>query len=275
MLLRRAGLTVYQLATQLGVAQPTISGWVHGRNDPPSRVLREMALILGCGVNDILNGQTPPSRLKAWLERWETESPLAGLVQLRFASGGEYEHPLSERARQELFYGLRSRGRVPWVGFDTVDRRIVFFNARQLESLAMIPAGSAQLRAKTNTALVETASGRHLSLVPNDDLFDVVELLLQVAETPDAVLEAEYMNDWLVRLNSDGDAYSVDYRLGALTLIDVPLEPFVDVVRQAVVERVTRSATGSGNGRRAAAGPAARRAREAETNGSARPKRAR
>ena len=78
-----------------------------------------------------------------------------------------------------MFYALKSRGRVAWVAFDTADRRIVFFNAPQLESIAMLPAGSAQPRAETDAALVETMAGRRLSLPPSDDLFDAVQLLLR------------------------------------------------------------------------------------------------
>lgn len=263
-------MTAGQLAIQLGVSQPTVSTWVSGHYDPPSRCLREMALILGCGVNDILNGQTPPSRLKAWLDRWETESPLNGVVQLRFVGGGEYEYPLSERTRPELFSSLKSRGRVPWLGFDTVDRRIVFFNAPQLESISVVPRGSVQLRAKTDTALLETASGRHLSLLPSDDLFDTVELLLRVTERPDSVLDVEQMDDWIVRVSSDGDVYSVDYRLGALTLLDVPLDPYCAALERAL--EPTPPETESETDRRADVGTVGRRRRGAATNGSGQPR---
>ena len=231
-LLRRAGMTGRQMAVQLGVSPMTVNSWARQGIDPPSRCLREMALILGCGVNDILNGRTPPSRLKDWLERWEAEEPLETVAQLSFPSAS-YDFPLSARARAELLYALASRGRVPWVGFDTTDRRLVFFNAGELESISIVPASSNSQQATRDNILVETTAGKHLSLLPSDELVDVVELLLRITEHPDSVIEAEQMNDWLVRLSANGPTTTVDYRLGALLLFDVPLEPY-----RAALERV-------------------------------------
>jgi len=273
-LLIRAGMTGPELAIELGVSRTTVRSWENGHYDPPSRLLRRMALILGCGVHEILNGQTPPSRLEEWVERWNTDAPFEAVVKLRFSGGGEYEYPLSRRARLDLSYALKSRGRVAWVGFNTTDRRLVFLNAPRLEALSTAPAGSAQPRAKNDSALVETIDSRHLSLLPNEALFETIELLLRVSESPDAIVDIDLMNDWLVGLSAS-DSTSLEYRLGSLALLDVPLEPYVDAMKRAIVARATRSERESESDRPETVVVAARRRKAAKRNGSARPSRAR
>jgi transcriptional regulator with XRE-family HTH domain len=233
---RRADLTVTELAALLDVRNVTVSGWEHGASDPPARVLRELSLILGCGVNEILNGRVHPSRLKAWLERWEADPPPEVSAQLSFRGGVVHEVPLCESECEELFSAVRSRERVPWVGIDTADRRLLFFNTAELESI-IVDAITKQPARVDEGAVVKTARGDHIVLHLSDALYDAVELLLRVAEDAGSVLDTAHMNDWFLRLEAGEGGSSRDYRLGALRLIEAPLEPYRTAAKKVMAER--------------------------------------
>lgn len=227
----KRGVTTTEIAAQLGVSRTAISDWENGKTDPGSRHLRGLALILGCSVADLLNGRTPPSRLSAWVERWQEVTPLYGTVHLRFRGGGGYDYPLSSAAKAELIYALKSRGRVTWFGFDVYDGRLVFLNCSELESLSLAPRGVAQPYVKREEhVLVETADGKRLYLDHSEETFELVSLLLTVTEEPEAVVDVEFMNDWVVCLGSDLSSELLHHRLGALKLIEVPLEPYREAV---------------------------------------------
>jgi transcriptional regulator with XRE-family HTH domain len=224
------------LAGLLDVRNVTISAWEHGASDPPARVLRELSLILGCGVNEILNGRVHPSRLKAWLERWEAKVTAQISAQLSFRGGTVLDVPLSESERDELFSALRSRERVSWIGIDTADRQLLFFNSAEVESIAIAPLDKAPTPGQAKASL-ETAQGERHSLTLNDELYAAIELLLRVVEDAGSVLDTARMNDWFLRLEADGDGSSCDYRLGALRLIEVPIEPYQIAAKTVMAER--------------------------------------
>ena len=55
----KAGVTQNDLASKLGVASITISRWVRGEIEPSISVVREIATIVGCTVQEILGLEIP------------------------------------------------------------------------------------------------------------------------------------------------------------------------------------------------------------------------
>jgi hypothetical protein len=49
-------------------------------------------------------------------------------------------------AKAEVIYAIKSRGRVPWFGFDVYDGRLVFLNCAELESLSLVEHGERPTR---------------------------------------------------------------------------------------------------------------------------------
>lgn len=218
----RAGMTQQDVATELGVSRTTVLAWEKGETDPGTRYLRALAIVFGCGVADLLNGRTPPS----WVERWRSVQPLYGTVQLRFLGGGGYDYPLSEAGKKELLYALNSRGRVPWLGFDTYDQRLVFINCHQLESMSLVPQLAKSYVKQEELVYLEAVDQKRLYVSHNDETFELIGRLLTITEEPESIVDVELMNDWLVCLGLDRGDELLHYRLGALRLIETPLEPY-------------------------------------------------
>lgn len=233
----RAGMTQQDVATELGVSRTTVLSWEKGETDPGTRYLRGLAIVLGCGVADLLNGRIPPSRLERWVERWRSVQPLYGTVQLRFLGAGGYDYPLSHPGRTELLYAVNSRGRVPWVGFDTYDSRLVFINCHQLESLSLVPAMAKSLVKQDELVYAETVDQKRLYVAHNDETFELISRLLTITEEPESVVDVELMNDWVACLGLDRGNELLHYRLGALRLIETPLEPYREAVTKVLAGR--------------------------------------
>ena len=75
----RSGLQQKELAIEIGVAQPTISEWEHGKKDPTGDRLKKVAEFFGVSVG-IVRGYEPIPPLKRYTEGDAIQIPVLGTI---------------------------------------------------------------------------------------------------------------------------------------------------------------------------------------------------
>jgi transcriptional regulator with XRE-family HTH domain len=129
------GMTQRQLAERLQTTQQTVARWEGGKSEIPVPQLKELALILGRSVDEILGVESSPSTWrKTPFAIAENEVPYGTLKLV--LSLTEIEYPVDEGARESVLRQLRNicpgegrdNGKEPWLYFWTLDNKIVFVN---------------------------------------------------------------------------------------------------------------------------------------------------
>ena len=145
------GITQHELAKRLETTQQTIARWESGKSSIPAKHLRDIAVLLGCSVESLLNAKGDQSPINAKQKNIhrsaaENSSPY-GTVIVDF--GGDVaklrEWPITCSERIYLLNQMQARvgegmtsSAQGWIYFETLNDRIVFINTSELESLRLI-----------------------------------------------------------------------------------------------------------------------------------------
>jgi transcriptional regulator with XRE-family HTH domain len=184
------GLKQKDLAGALNVSQQTIARW-EGGGAIPSKYLKDLSIILGCRVSDLLKtaGTLPkPIGWRAQLSAPESDPerpygtarvifmPTPGVLvrdASRDASESDpqrtREYPIAEGERTRLHGRLSLReDQATWFSFQTLDNRLVFVNRSELELFEMISDDAEEMptfypeevyRALSDPAMMEALVG--------------------------------------------------------------------------------------------------------------------
>lgn len=145
------GITQNELAKRLETTQQTIARWESRKSSIPAKHLRDIAVLLGCSVESLLNTKGDQSPINAKQKNIhkpaaENSSPY-GTVIVDFGGdvGKPREWPITCSERIFLLNQMQVRegdGTTSsvqgWIYFETLDDRIVFINISELESLRLI-----------------------------------------------------------------------------------------------------------------------------------------
>jgi transcriptional regulator with XRE-family HTH domain len=142
----KAEMTQAELAAQLGVAATDVSKWERGWEEPPTLLVKEMALLFDCSAAAVLGRE-----IDVESEHWNTDYALTkpeepyGMLRVTLARGGTYEFPISLTVRKRVLEQLRDFDTIrdnddlrPWLTVSSLDNRALFLNPRLLRKIAVI-----------------------------------------------------------------------------------------------------------------------------------------
>jgi transcriptional regulator with XRE-family HTH domain len=140
----QSGMTQQQLAEKLRTTQQTIARWEGGKGEIPVPMLKELALLFGRSVDELLGIEIAP-------DTW-SDTPFAiaehgtpyGSLKLSLTVA-DLEYPIDEKARESLLHQLGrlepdrdDKGQEPWLYFWTLDNKIVLANPDCIEQLELV-----------------------------------------------------------------------------------------------------------------------------------------
>lgn len=134
----RLRLTQKELATKLGTTQQTIGRWETGITEIPATQLRELSILLGCSVDELLGmkGQAPKRRKQAFAH--VQRGVPWGTLGVVFAFGQRH-YPIDEkeyaRLTSDLAPGYAHTAINSWIGFEAMDNRLVQINPAFIQRL--------------------------------------------------------------------------------------------------------------------------------------------
>lgn len=201
----------------LKVSQQTIARW-EGGAEIPSKYLKDLAIVLGCRVADLLPGSDGASGgLAARLsdeddEQGDTPYGTARLVFMPLAGsppakGDEidddeaderYDYPIGEREMRRLRCRLAMReDKATWFGFETLDNRDVYVNRSALESFQMIGDDVIQMPSFDHEEVYRALSDHKMRDIL-EGRADPEELAAEDAPYSDALVERclELVEEW-------------------------------------------------------------------------------
>jgi transcriptional regulator with XRE-family HTH domain len=145
------GITQHELAKRLETTQQTIARWESGKSSIPAKHLRDIAVLLGCSVESLLNTEGDHNSINTKHKNTHKpaveNSPPYGTVIVDFGGdvGKPREWPITCSERIYLLNQMQARegdgmtsSAQGWIYFETLDDRIVFINTSELESLRLI-----------------------------------------------------------------------------------------------------------------------------------------
>ncbi|MCU0569796.1 MAG: helix-turn-helix transcriptional regulator [Oculatellaceae cyanobacterium Prado106] len=139
-----AGLTQQQLAEGLGTTQQTIARWETGKTAIPSPVLKDLAIILNCTIEDILGTSTKRRSFygraltKQLKSRPEAVNLYGGLRLTIEGVGEQLEFPIDEETYKfvdRFFSDSLEKEKPEWLFLDTMDNWLLLINLKRLTSL--------------------------------------------------------------------------------------------------------------------------------------------
>lgn len=139
-----AGLTQQQLAEGLGTTQQTIARWETGKTAIPSPVLKDLAIILNCTIEDILGTSTKRRSFYggSLTKQLKSKPEAVGLYGgLRLTIEGieeDFEFPIDEETYKfvdRFFNDSLEKEKPEWLFLDTMDNWLLFVNLKRLTSL--------------------------------------------------------------------------------------------------------------------------------------------
>jgi DNA-binding XRE family transcriptional regulator len=216
-----------------------------GSDDPPSRPQfeREYPISsgerhrLGQGLDD--RGERFPTWFSflsldnrlVFVNRSQLES--LEMVHDDIEATPHYEHEEIYRALGDHRVQRVLEGDEPIEAFDAEDAPYSRTTIERCFALAETLGGVTELLNQVNYIFAETIDGRVLELYSDPDTNTFQELSLLEIEL-DAVWAADepVVDDWLVELGSEGWERSSLYRLGALRVIEVPLQKHLEAQRR-------------------------------------------
>lgn len=150
-------LTQQALAEHIGVSQQTIARWESGKGEVPAKYLKDLAILFGCSVSDLLDkgrktlrseddSELPFGTLHIRFQRLATQPARQQRVDddeaIVDVSTPDRYFPITDGERNRLA-ALLDRGGISsesigWFSFVSLDNRCVFVNAREIERVAMV-----------------------------------------------------------------------------------------------------------------------------------------
>jgi transcriptional regulator with XRE-family HTH domain len=148
-------LTQQVIAEHIGVSQQTIARWESGKSEIPAKYLKDLAILFGCSVSDLLDkgrktlrsgnhSDLPFGTLHIRFQQLIAQTPRQSSDDEAIVEVSKRDHyfPITDGERDRLV-ALLDRGgvsseRIGWFSFTSLDNRLVFVNAREIERIAMI-----------------------------------------------------------------------------------------------------------------------------------------
>ena len=123
-------MTQAGLAKMLGVTQQTVSRWEEGKSEPNIAALRDLAMVFGCSVGDLLEiGEQyrPRSSRLHWTSR--AVDGFWGHFGVRL-DGDDHTRwfPVSGDEAKRIRYRVSSYGQERWITVWTLNNRVLFVN---------------------------------------------------------------------------------------------------------------------------------------------------
>lgn len=143
---RRAmmGMTQQQLAEMLNTTQQTIARWESGKTPIPSNLLKDLAILLSCTIDDILGTATTKRSMyaRSMTNSLKTNEKLVGFyggLELSFSSFDEqFEFSIDEGVYEfisRFFEDAPGKSKLDWLFIETMDNWCLFINLRALTYL--------------------------------------------------------------------------------------------------------------------------------------------
>jgi transcriptional regulator with XRE-family HTH domain len=138
------GMTQQQLAEMLNTTQQTIARWESGKTPIPSTLLKDLAIILSCTIEDVLGTAITKRGMyaRSMTSSLKTKEKLVGLyggLELGFSSFEEqFEFSIDEEVCQFLsrfFEDAPGKSKLDWLFVETMDNWRLFINLRALTCL--------------------------------------------------------------------------------------------------------------------------------------------
>jgi len=127
----RIGLTQKQLADKLDTTQQTIGRWETGFTEIPAPHLRDLAILFGCSVDELLGIKSGPVKRRANAFAQTEQGTPWGTVIVTFPFG-KREYPIDEADRTRICEVLQPSveptALTEWISFGALDNRLVHLN---------------------------------------------------------------------------------------------------------------------------------------------------
>jgi transcriptional regulator with XRE-family HTH domain len=124
------GFTQKRVAEHLETTQQTIQRWESGQTEIPAGQLRDLSVLFGCSIDELLGVDAKSKRRKEGFARARHETPW-GTLKVRFAFG-ERQYPIDVHERDNLLGAFHSaidlKRPKGLVEFTALDNRLVFLN---------------------------------------------------------------------------------------------------------------------------------------------------
>lgn len=135
-----ARFTQAQLAKMLGTTQQTVGRWEAGKSEPNITALKDLAMIFGCSVGDLLemgDNQRPPSVWPHWFGT--SFDGFWGHFGVRL-DGGDHTrwYPISLGESQRVRRCLSSEDLLPWVSVWTLNNRVLYINVDNVARVLLV-----------------------------------------------------------------------------------------------------------------------------------------
>ncbi|NJR63705.1 MAG: helix-turn-helix transcriptional regulator [Cyanobacteria bacterium CRU_2_1] len=138
------GLTQQQLAAMLDTTQQTIARWESGKTAIPSAILKDLAMILNCTVEDILGTASKKHSMyshsfaKLLTDNAEQVSLYGGLLLNIESFEEDFRFPINEEQHKfisQFFDDFPQAMKLEWLTLRTMDNWLLFINLRSLTNL--------------------------------------------------------------------------------------------------------------------------------------------
>lgn len=134
------GMTQKDLARPLRTTQQTVARWESGQTEVPTSALKDMAVLFGCSVDDILGVKL---KLREWkrskLAHAKHDTPFGTLRAVLDTEVRDY--PIDESERDRLVDEIIDHDVIDdqeWIKFQSLDNRLVFIHPSVVKTLDFV-----------------------------------------------------------------------------------------------------------------------------------------
>jgi len=137
---KRLGMSQQQLAEHLDVSQQTVARWEQATHLVPTRHLRDLAVVLGCTVTDIIEDRLVKREMKVAVN--DDDALPYGTLRLSFdgerADASAREYPITQGTKELIGEQSDYSVECPWFSFSTLDDRFVFVNSQHVKEIRLV-----------------------------------------------------------------------------------------------------------------------------------------
>lgn len=173
------GLTQKQLAERLNTTQQTIQRWESGPTEIPAGHLKDLAVLFGCSIDELLGLDAKAARRSEGFARARHETPW-GTLKVRFAFS-EREYPIDEAEHDDLVDEFHSAIELTrpksLVRFTALDNRLVFLNPALISEIEVVHDDEEAMPFFASPEAYKALSNRSLPLFGQNALTDAGPLL--------------------------------------------------------------------------------------------------
>ncbi|MBU9291636.1 helix-turn-helix transcriptional regulator [Burkholderia multivorans] len=181
-------VTQQVIAERIGVSQQTIARWESGKSEIPAKYLKDLAILFGCSVSDLLDKGRKSLRSES-----DSDVPF-GTLHIRFQrsavqparqpAASDNEAMVDESTRDRYFpitdgerdrlVTLLDKGGVSsepmgWISFSSLDNRLVFVNPREIERIAFVSDDVEAMPSYEHVEVYKLAREVAFGNVPSDE----------------------------------------------------------------------------------------------------------